>query len=391
MTFRFRTYSMLVALAAACSFAHAAPRSEIRIGMVTTLTTNAGAGGEATKEGIDLAIDKLGGKVGGIPARMFYEDDGLRPELGKQKTEKLILEDKVDFLVGYNYSNVLLASLKPAVDNKTFLLAITGPSQIAGEQCSPYFFSARDQNGQAPQALGKVLNKHNIKTLYVLAPNYAAGKDMIDGVMSTFKGKVVGQDLTKWPTQLDFSAEIAKIRAAKPQAVFVFFPPAHAVQFTAQFARAGLKGAIPIYSVYTYDGLTVPIIGENSLGAISALNWAVNLDNPVNKDFVERYKKKYGKEPSSFSAAAYDAVLMIDAAVRATKGDLDNKDAVRAALKSGADTTRGKLHFGNNQFPIQDYYETEVKRGTGNTLTVQAVQKIDSNVQDSFAKSCPMK
>jgi branched-chain amino acid transport system substrate-binding protein len=273
-----------LALAFAAMQSGAAPRTEIRVGVVTTLTTSAGAGGEATRQGIELAWEKLGGKLGGIPARLIVEDDALQPELGKQKTEKLILENKVDFLVGYNYSNIVLSSLKPAADNKIFMLSITGPSQLAGDQCSPFFFSVRDQNGQAPQALGKILNKRNIQTLYMLAPNYAAGKDMVDGVASTFKGKVVGQDLTKWPAQMEFASEIAKIRAAKPDAVFVFYPPQHAVQFTAQYARAGLKGVIPIYSVYTYDALTVPVIGEDSIGALSALNWAANLDAPVNKE-----------------------------------------------------------------------------------------------------------
>lgn len=372
--------------------AQAAPRSEIRVGMVSTMTTSAGAGGEATRQGIDLAIEKLGGKLGGIPVRMFYEDDALQPELGKQKTEKLILEDKVDFLVGYNYSNVLLAAFKPAMDSKTFLLSISGPQQLAGNLCAPYFFGVRDQNGQAPRAVGQVLNKRGIKTLYTLAPNYAAGKDMIEGVTGTFKGKIVGQDLTKWPAQLDFAAEIAKIRAAKPEAVFVFLPPQHAIQFMAQYTRAGLKGVIPIYSTYTFDGLTLPTIGADAVGSLMSLIWAVNLENPVNKEFVTAYLRKYGKEPSSFSAHAYDAMLLIDAAVKNVKGELDDKEKVRVALKAGTETTRGKIHFGNNQFPIQDYYLIEVKAGgAGGMASARSIEKIEANVQDIYAKSCPMK
>ena len=372
--------------------AQAAPRSEIRVGMVSTMTTSAGAGGEATRQGIDLAIEKLGGKLGGIPVRMFYEDDALQPELGKQKTEKLIMEDKVDFLVGYNYSNILLAAFKPAMDSKTFLLSITGPQQMAGNLCAPYFFGVRDQNGQAPRAIGQVLNKRGIQTLYTLAPNYAAGKDMIEGVTGTFKGKIVGQDLTKWPAQLDFAAEIAKIRAAKPEAVFVFLPPQHAIQFMAQYTRAGLKGVIPVYSTYTFDGITLPNIGADAVGSLMSLIWAVNLENPVNKEFVTAYLRKYGKEPSSFSAHAYDAMLLIDAAVKNVKGDLDDKEKVRVALKAGTETTRGKIHFGNNQFPIQDYYLIEVKAGgAGGMASARSIEKIEANVQDIYAKSCPMK
>jgi len=385
------TFLGAVALTLALHPASAAPRTEIRIGMVSTMTTSAGAGGEATRQGIELAVEKLGGKVGGIPVRMFYEDDALQPELGKQKTEKLIMEDKVDFLVGYNYSNILLAALKPAIDSNTFLLSITGPSQLAGRQCSPYFFAVRDQNGQAPRAVGQVLNQRGIKTLYTLAPNYAAGKDMIEGVTGTFQGKVVGQDLTKWPTQLDFAAEIAKIRAAKPEAVFVFLPPQHAIQFMAQYTRAGLKGVIPIYSTYTFDGLTLPVIGNDAVGSLMSLIWAVNLDNPVNKEFVAAFQRKHGKEPSSFSAHAYDAMLLIDAAVKSVKGDLGDKDKVRAALKAGTNTTRGPIRFGNNHFPIQDYHLIEVKAGESATkASARRIETIDTNVQDIYAKSCPM-
>jgi branched-chain amino acid transport system substrate-binding protein len=382
-----------IALAlAAIPTASAAPRSEIRIGMVSTMTTSAGAGGEATRQGIELAVEKLGGRVGGIPVRMFYEDDALQPELGKQKTEKLILEDKVDFLVGYNYSNIVLAALKPAIDSKTFLLSISGPSQLAGRQCSPYFFAVRDQNGQAPRAVGQVLNQRGIKTLYTLAPNYAAGKDMIEGVTGTFKGTVVGQDLTKWPSQLDFAAEIAKIRAAKPEAVFVFLPPQHAIQFMAQYSRAGLKGVIPIYSTYTFDGLTLPVIGNDAVGSLMSLIWAVNLDNPVNKEFVAAFQRKHGKEPSSFSAHAYDAMLLIDAAVKSVKGELDDKEKVRAALKAGTGTTRGPIRFGNNQFPIQDYHLIEVKAGeSATTASARRIETIETNVQDVYAQSCPLK
>jgi len=368
----------------------AAPPNEIRVGMVTTLTTSAGAGGEATKQGIDLALDKLDGKLGGIPARMFYEDDALQPELGRQKTERLILENHVDFLVGYNYSNILLASLKPAVDNRTFVLSICGPSQLAGNLCSPYFFGVRDENGQAPRALGKVLSKRGVKTLYVLAPNYAAGRDMIDGVTGTFEGRVVGQDLTKWPSQLDFAAEIAKMRAARPEAVFVFLPPQHAVQFTTQYARAGLRGVIPVYSVYTYDGLTLPTIGVDAIGSLMSEVWAVNLDNSVNQEFVAAFERKYGREPSTFSAHAYDCMLLIDAAVRSIGGDISNKEALRAALKAGGDTTRGQLRFGNNQFPIQDYYLIEVAASQSGTPSARRIETIETAVQDNYAASCRM-
>ena len=197
--------------------------------------------------------------MGGLPVEVIYEDDQQKPEVGKQKTEKLIQSDKVDFVVGYIWSNVLLASLKPVLDSQTFLIsANAGPSQIAGELCSPFFFSTSWQNDQTPQAIGEYMNQKGVKTAYLLGPNYAAGKDMLAGVASTFKGKVIGEDLTKWPDQLDFSAELSKVKAAKPDALFVFYPGAAGVQFLNQYVQAGLKGQVPLYTAFTIDSLSLP-------------------------------------------------------------------------------------------------------------------------------------
>ena len=149
----------------------------------------------------------------------------MKPDIGKLATERLILARKVDFITGFNWSNVLLASLKPAVDSQTFLISgNAGPSQIAGELCSPYFFSTSWQNDQTPMALGETLNNRGVKRLFILAPNYAAGKDMAAGVKKTFKGEIVGEEYTGWPGQLDFSAELTKVRSVKPDAVWVSIP-----------------------------------------------------------------------------------------------------------------------------------------------------------------------
>src|SRR5688500_13462322 len=179
----------------------------IRIGFVSTFSGPTAVIGNDMRNSFELALDHLGRKIGDQPVEVIYEDDQQKPEVGVQKTQKLIESDKVDFLVGYIWSNVLLASLRPAVESKTFLItANAGPSQIAGELCSPYVFSTSWQNDQTPQAIGEYMNQKGVKTAYLLGPNYAAGKDMLAGVSSTFKGKVIGEDLTKWPDQLDFSA-----------------------------------------------------------------------------------------------------------------------------------------------------------------------------------------
>src|SRR4249920_4157480 len=191
----------------------------IKIGFISSFSGPAAAIGNDMRNSFELALDHHGRKLGGLPVEVIYEDDQIKPEVGVQKTQKLIESDKVDFVVGYIWSNVLLASLKPLIDSKTMTVVTNaGASQLAGELCSPYVFSSSWNNDQTPQAVGMYMNQKNVKSVFLIGPNYAAGKDMLAGVASTFKGKVVGQELTKWPDQLDFSAELAKVKDANPDA-----------------------------------------------------------------------------------------------------------------------------------------------------------------------------
>ncbi|MGA8156225.1 MAG: ABC transporter substrate-binding protein, partial [Rhodoplanes sp.] len=294
----------------------AVAQEPIKIGFVSTFSGPTAVIGNDMRNSFELALDHLGRKMAGKPVEVIYEDDQQKPEVGKQKTEKLIQSDKVDFVVGYIWSNVLLASLKPVVDSKTFLIgANAGPHQIAGELCSPYFFSTSWQNDQTPQAMGLYMNQKNVKTLYLLGPNYAAGKDMLAGARSTFKGKIIGQELTKWPGQLDFSAELTKVKAAKPDAVFVFYPGAAGVQFLNQYAQAGLKGTIPLYTAFTIDSLSLPRQGDLALGVPGAQEWVNDLPNDANKKFVADFKAKHKAYPSFYGAQSYDAANLINSAV----------------------------------------------------------------------------
>jgi len=375
------------------SSALAAPAAEIRLGLVNTLTTSAAAPGEAGKEGVELALEQLGSKMGGIPVKLFIEDDGVNPALGKQKTEKLILQDRVNFIVGYNYSNVLMGAYKAASDNQTFLLSTNaGPAPLAGKQCSPWFFALRDESEQAPRALGEELNRKGVKRLYAMAPNYVAGKEMVGGILSAYKGEVVGQDYTKWPDQLDFSSEIAKLKAANPDAVYIFYPPAHALQFVSQYQQAGLKDKIPLYSNYTFDGITIPQLGKLAEGALMTMFWSVDSNNETNRRFVDSFKKKYGREPSNFAASAYDTVMLIDSAVRAVKGEMGDKAKLQAALEAADfQSVRGKIRFGKNHFPIQDFYLLQVVQAEDGTFTTKTLSKVATDDVDSYAQDCKMK
>jgi len=370
-----------------------AQQKTIKIGFISTFSGPVAVIGNDMRNSFELALDHMGRKMNGLPVEVIYEDDGFKPEQGLQKTQKLIDSDKVDFIAGYIWSNVLLASIKPAIDSKTFLItANDGPSQIAGEQCSPYVFSTSWQNDQTPQAMGLYMNQKGVKSVFLIGPNYAAGKDMLAGVASTFKGKVIGQELTTWPTQLDFSAELAKAKAANPDAVFVFYPGKAGVQFLQQYAQAGLKGKVPLYTAFTIDELSLPLQKDLALGVPGAQEWVNDLPNAANKKFVADYIKKYpGHRPSFYGAQSYDAANLIASAVAATKGDLSDKAKVQKALeKADFKSVRGDFKFGNNHIPIQNFYLQDVVK-QGDDFVLKTVATIVKNDQDRFHDKCSMK
>jgi branched-chain amino acid transport system substrate-binding protein len=370
-----------------------AQQKSVKIGFVSTFSGPTAVIGNDMRNSFDLALDHLGRKMGGLPVEVIYEDDQQKPEVGKQKTDKLIESDHVDFIVGYIWSNVLLASLKPAIDSKTIMIsANAGPSQIAGELCSPYFFSTSWQNDQTPAAVGLYMNQKGVKNAYLVGPNYAAGKDMLTGVKATFKGTIVGEEYTRWPDQLDFSAELSKVRAAKPDAVFVFYPGAAGVQFLNQYVQAGLKSQIPLYTAFTIDETTLPRQGENAIGIPGAQQWVNDLPNDANKKFVADYTAKYKASPSFYGAQSYDAANLVNSAVIAVNGEVARKvDMIKAMEKADFASVRGSFRYGNNHFPIQNFYLQDVVKGPDGMLGLKTVATIVRDDQDGFHEKCAMK
>jgi branched-chain amino acid transport system substrate-binding protein len=366
----------------------------IKIGFVSTFSGPTAVIGNDMRNSFELALDHLGRKMGGKPVEVIYEDDGQKPDVGKQKTEKLVQSDKVDFIAGYIWSNVLLASLKTAVDSQTFLIsANAGPSQLAGELCSPYVFSTSWQNDQTPQAMGLYMNQKGVKSVFLIGPNYAAGKDMLAGVKSTFKGQVVGEEYTVWPTQLDFSAELTKARNSGAESIFVFYPGAAGVQFLNQYAQSGLKEKMPLYTAFTIDELSLPLQKDNAVGVPGAQEWVNDLPNEQNKKFVEDYRKKYtGLRPTYYGAQAYDAAQLINSAVVAVGGDTSKKDAMKAEMqKANFKSLRGAFRYGNNHIPIQSFYLQDVVKDADGQLSLKTVATIVKDDQDRFHDKCPMK
>jgi branched-chain amino acid transport system substrate-binding protein len=376
----------------------AAAADKVKIGFVTTLTTPAGVIGQDMVDAVNLALEQIDHKMAGLPVEAIVEDDGFKPEIGKQKTDKLVKQDNVDFVAGYIWSHILLASRNSVLDAGKFLISSNaGPSQIAGELCDKNFFSTSWQNDQTPMAMGEVLNKQGVKSLYVMAPNYAAGKDMVAGVERTFKGEVIGRDMTKWgaDAQLDFSAELAKVKASGADALFVFYPGKAGSALIRQYEQAGLAGQIPLYTVFTIDAIALPKLQEakmtGALGSLMTQFWSPDLDNPQNKLFVDSFKKKYGHYPSFYAAQSYDTIFLIKHAVEAVNGNLEDMDGMRAAMAS-ADfpSVRGPFKYGNNHFPIQNFYLREVVEDADGVWTTKIVDTVYQNHQDSYAGECKM-
>ncbi len=389
-----------VALAAGLTLASAGAfaQEKIKIGFVTTLTTGGAVIGKEMQNAVNLALEHIGGKMGGKSVEVIFEDDGFKPEIGKQKTDKLTKQDKVDFVAGYIWSNVLLASRKSALDSgKIMISANAGASQMAGRLCHKNFFSTSWVNDQIPMSMGEVLNKKGVKSLYVMAPNYAAGKNMVDGLKRTFKGKILGTDFTKWGAdpQLDFSAELAKAKASGAEGIFVFYPGAAGGAFIRQYAQAGLQGKVPLYSVFTVDAIALPKLQQANMsgviGALDTLFWSPDLDNAANKKFVADFKKKFGKLPAFYAAQSYDAIMLIKSAVDAVKGDVSKIDAMRAEMqKANFASVRGPFKYGKNHMPIQNFYLREVQKDSEGNWVTKIVDTVYKDHQDPFVNECKM-
>lgn len=379
-------------LAAAFAAGPVAAADKLKIGFITTLSGPAGIIGKHMKDSVELAVAHLGGKVGGLDTEIIFGDDQRKPDVGKQLADEMVKRNKVQFVAGVIWSNVLLA-VAPTVTNAGVFMISTnaGPHQLAGKDCSKYFFSTSWQNDSTPEAMGHVMNDQKVSDVYVIAPNYAAGKDMVNGFKSSYKGKIVGEVYTKLGQQ-DYQAEISQLRAKNPKAVFVFLPGGMGIQFVKQYAAAGLRDQIPLYSVYTVDEVSLPALKDVALGQYETRYWSPDLDNAANKKYVADFRKKYGYTPSFYGAQSYDGIMLIDAAVRAVKGNLNDKAGmIKAMEKADYASTRGKYAYNTNHFPIQNYYMLEAVRNPAGEVEMQIQKVILENHKDRYYKECHMK
>jgi branched-chain amino acid transport system substrate-binding protein len=367
----------------------AVAQEKLKIGVIVTLSGPAAALGQQVRDGFTLAIKDLGGKMAGRDVEVVAADDELKPDSAVTKVKGLLERDKVDFVVGPIFSNILQAIHKPVTDNKTFLISPNaGPSSYAGKNCSPFFYVTSYQNDQVHEILGKVAQDRGYKRVYVMVPNYQAGKDSAAGFKLDYKGEIVEESYVPLGT-LDFQVELSKIASLKPDAVFTFMPGGMGVSLVKQFRQAGLADQIPVLSAFTVDESTLPAQQDAAVGMFGGADWAPNLDNPQSKKFVAAYEAAYNSVPGTYAMQGYDAAMLIDSAVKAVKGDLSNKEAVSAALKKADFTSlRGGFKFNVNGYPIQDFYLTKVAKRADGKFQTEIVQKVFENYGDRYAKDC---
>ncbi|MBL8585521.1 MAG: ABC transporter substrate-binding protein [Bradyrhizobiaceae bacterium] len=387
-----KTWVIAAALATIAAGAHAEDKDKLKIGVIATLSGPPAVLGQQLRNGFELAVKELGGKMGGREVELFVQDDELKPDVAVSKVRALVDRDKVDFVVGPIFSNILQAIVKPATDGGAILISPNaGTSNFAGKDCNPNLFVTSYQNDQMHEIMGKYAQDSGKKTAFIMAPNYQAGKDSLAGFKRYFKGEVLDEVYVPL-NQLDYSAELSKIAAAKPEAVFVFLPGGMGVNFVKQFRQAGLADKTTFLSTFTVDESTLPAQKDAAVGFYAGSNWAPNLDNPQNKAFVAAYEKEYGAVPATYAFQAYDTAMLIDSALKATKGDTQNKDALRAALlKADFKSLRGKFKFNTNHYPIQDFYLTKVAKRPDGKFQTEIEKAVFTDYADPHAKDGPMK
>jgi branched-chain amino acid transport system substrate-binding protein len=366
-------------------------QERVKVGVMVTLSGPSAVLGQHARDGFNLFVKQNGGRIGGLQADVSVTDDELKPDVAVTKVRGLIDRDQVDFVVGPIFSNVLQAIHKPVTDSRAFLISPNaGTSNFAGRQCNPNFFVTSYQNDQNHEVLGKHAQDAGYKRVFIMAPNYQAGKDSLAGFKRHFKGEVLDEVYTQLG-QLDFSAELTRIAAMRPDAVFTFMPGGMGVNLVRQYRQAGLQN-IPFLSAFTVDESTLPAQQDAAIGMFGGANWAPNLDNAANKAFVAAFEREYGYVPGSYAMQAYDAAQLIDSAVKGAGGKLDNRDALRAALKKAEFTSlRGDFKFGTNNYPVQDFYLVRVAKRADGKFQTEIVNKVFDDYVDVYARECAMR
>ena len=385
--------SFALGLAVLAGTTGALAADKIKVGYLSTLSGPSAQIGFDVRDGFNLAIKMNGGKLGTLPAEVIVADDQLNPDTGKQAVDRMLRRDRVDIVTGVIFSNVAVAIGPTIFESKTvYLSPNASPSQWAGAQCNPYFFSVSWPNESYHEAAGHYATEKGIRNAIFLAPNYPGGRDAATGFKRMYKGKITDEIFTKLG-QLDYAAEIAQIRAAKPEAMYVFLPGGMGINFIKQFVAAGLSKDVQlIVPGFGSDQDVISAVGEQLLGVFDTAHWSMDLDNDANRKFVAAYEAEYKRLPSVFAAQGYDAALAIDGAVRDVKGRIEDKEAFRRAIKAANfKSVRGDFKYNVNGMPVQTYYLRVIAKDSKGRIVNKKIATLLTNYGDAYAKDCKLK
>jgi len=380
----------LSALALSTSAAYGA--DSIKVGFLSTLSGPGGVVGIEIRDGFELAMKHLNGKLGDLPATVIVEDDKQKADVGRQAVDRMLKRDHVDVMTGMVFSNVLLPVMPSILASDTIYISTnTGPKEYAGDKCNKNFFVVSWQNEDTAAAMGKYVSEQKHKGVFLIAPNYPGGRETIEGFKHLYKGKIADEVYVKLQ-QLDFSAEIAQARASKADAVFFFLPGGMGISFIKQMADSGLTKTMTMYTPgFSADQDTIKAVGEPMIGMYNTAQWSPDMDNPVNKRFMEDFQKTYHRIPTMYAVQGYDSAMLLDGAVRKIHGKIEDKNAFRQALRSAPfKAVQGNFKFNNNQYPIQNYYLRQVVKNDKGEITNKTVETIFTDYHDRYAPECKM-
>ena len=365
----------------------------VKIGMVTTLSTKAGYLGEDVRDGFKLAIAQEEGMLGGVPVELLVEDDGRDPGKAKQIANRFVKRDNVKIMTGIIFSNVALAVVPKVVRGEVLYISPNaGPSDLAGKGCNENYFNVAYQNDNLDEVVGKYVSDSGFKNVYLLAPNYPAGKDHLAGFKRYYTGKISGEVYTKLG-QSDYAAEISALRAAKPDAVFFFLPGGMGINFIKQYSQAGLNKTIPVFGpAFSFDERLLGAVGAAAKGVKNGSQWTHDLDNPANKQFVEAFRAAYDRTPTLYASQGYEAARLIGSALKSVGGDVTKFDQLRAAVrKADFESVRGQFAFTTNQHPVQNLYIREVVEDGKGGYTNQTLKTVFTSHGNAYVDDCRMK
>ncbi len=368
-----------------------------RIGFLNTLSGGAAILGKAQLAGWNLGLEmegwkKNGDKLGGVPTDVFIGDDQRKVDVGLRVVRKWLKSERVHMVAGVIWSNILAAVQRPVIRSRRAMMSTNaGWSGMAGKNCSPYYISTSFQNDEAAEAMGQLMNDEGLKKVFMMAPNYQAGKDMLTGFRRAYKdGEIVGQILFKLGAR-DYQAEISKAVASGADALFIFAPGGMGIAFMKQWAAAGAGQKVRLYTNYAVDYITIKPIGKAAVGSFHTLHWGPNLENPRNAEFIKAFQAKYKRMPDMFALQAYDGARKIADGLRGVKGNFRNmKNFVKTMRAQGLNSVRGQLKYNVNGFLIQPWYKRSVVLDAKGVPAIRINQMVTFKT-DTYSSQCPKK